>query len=186
MTGEMKAIPLIASTRKTFAALLIVAAVAFGLIPAPQAEAADVAGTFSQGRSRFSISGGSGYAFNETYFVLGVGASYYVADGLSAGLDVEWWSGGEPAIVKVAPSVQYVFYQVPSFAPYLGAFYRRSYVENLQDLGSAGGRAGVYMSAGPNAYFGAGIVHETYFDCDETTYASCSDTYPEVSVSVAF
>jgi hypothetical protein len=42
------------------------------------------------------------------------------------------------------------------------------------------------MSAGPNAYFGAGIVHETYFDCDETTYASCSDTYPEVSVSVAF
>jgi hypothetical protein len=71
-------------------------------------------------------------------------------------------------------------------APYLGAFYRRSYVEDLQDLGSAGGRAGVYITAGRNTYFGAGMVYESYFDCNESTYASCSDSYPEVSVTVAF
>jgi hypothetical protein len=129
---------------------------------------------------------GNGYAFNETYFVFGVGASYYLLDGLSAGLDVEWWSGGDPSIVKVAPSVQYVFYQVPSVAPYLSGFYRRSYVEDLEDLGSVGGRAGVYIAAGRNTYFGLGMVYESYLDCEESTYVSCSDTYPEVSLTVAF
>ncbi len=44
----------------------------------------------------------------------------------------------------------------------------------------------MYLAAGPNTYFGAGIVYESYLDCDESTYVSCEDTYPEVSVSVAF
>jgi hypothetical protein len=182
----MNAKPVVVSATRTFTAWLIVAALAIGLTPVAQANAAEVAGSFSQGRSRLSIVGGSGYAFNETYVVLGVGASYYLLDGLNAGLDVEWWSGGDPRIVKVSPSVQYVFYHVPSMAPYLGAFYRRSYVENLKDLGSAGGRAGVYITAGRNTYFGVGMVYESYFDCNESTYASCSDFYPEVSVTVAF
>jgi hypothetical protein len=167
----MNAKLVVASATRTLTAWLIVAALAIGFTPVAQANAAEVAGSFSQGRSRLSIVGGSGYAFNETYFVLGVGASYYLLDGFNAGLDVEWWSGGDPGIVKVSPSVQYVFYQVPSMAPYLGAFYRRSYVENLQDLGSAGGRAGVYITAGRNTYFGVGMVYESY---------------PEVSVTVAF
>ncbi|MEW6684302.1 MAG: hypothetical protein AB1451_15505 [Nitrospirota bacterium] len=80
----------------------------------------------------------------------------------------------------------YIFYQVPSVAPYVGAFYRRSYVEDLEDLGSAGGRAGVYIAAGRNTHIGLGMVYESYFSCDESTYVSCSDTYPEVSVTVAF
>jgi hypothetical protein len=105
----MNAKPVVASATTTFTAWLIVTALAIGLTPVAQANAAEVAGSFSQGRSRLSIVGGSGYAFNETYVVLGVGASYYLVDGLNAGLDVEWWSGGDPAIVKASPSVQYVF-----------------------------------------------------------------------------
>lgn len=170
-------------TSRLFRAALVLA---LGLIPVAEANAAEVAGGFSQGRSRLSIVGGNGYAFNETYFVLGVGASYFVADGLNIGLDVEWWSGGEPGIVKVSPSVQYVFYQVPSVAPYIGGFYRRSYVEDFEDIGSAGGRAGVYIAAGRHTYFGLGMVYESYLSCDESTYVSCSDSYPEVSVTVAF
>jgi len=157
-----------------------------GLTPIAQVDAAEVAGSFSQGRSRLSVVAGNGYAFNDTYFVLGVGGSYYVVDGLNVGLDVEWWSGGEPGIVKVSPSLQYVFYQVPSVAPYIGAFYSRSYVEDLQNLGSIGGRAGVYIAAGRNTHLGLGMAYESYFSCDETTYVSCSDAYPEISLTMAF
>jgi hypothetical protein len=161
------------STIRWFVAIL---AIVCGLTPLAQVHAAEVGASFAQGRSRFSVVAGNGYAFNDTYFVVGVGAGYFVLDGLNVGLDVEWWSGGEPGIVKVSPSVQYVFYQVPSVAPYVGAFYRRSYVEDLQDLGSAGGRAGVYISAGRSTHFGLGMVYESYFSCDESTYVSCSET----------
>lgn len=169
-------------TRLRFALLTVVC----GLTPVAQVDAAEVAGAFSQGRSRLSVTAGSGYVFDETYFVLGLGASYSVLDGLSVGLDVEKWSGNDPGIVKVSPSVLYVFYQVPSVSPYLGAFYRGTYIENIEDLDSLGGRAGVYIAAGRNTYFGAGMVYETYMDCDDSTYRSCSDAYPEVSVTVAF
>ena len=165
-----------------FAAL----AMAFVLAPGAHADAAELGASFSQGRSRLSIVGGNGYAFNESYFVLGLGASYFVANGLSVGLDVDWWTGGDPGMVKVSPSVQYVFRDLPSMAPYIGGFYRRSYVQDIDDISSAGGRAGVYIAAGRNTYFGLGMVYESYFDCSESTYSSCSDTYPEVSFSVAF
>jgi hypothetical protein len=157
-----------------------------GLTPVVQTHAAEVAGSFSQGHSRFSIVGGNGYAFNETYFVLGVGAAYYLVNGLNVGLDIEWWSGNDPGIMKVSPSVQYVFYQIPSVSPYIGGFYRRSYLEDLDDIGSAGGRAGVYIAAGRNTHIGLGMVYESYLSCDESTYVSCSESYPEVSVTVAF
>jgi hypothetical protein len=162
----------------------LIAAFAFGAsAPAP---AAEVAGVFGQGRTHFSVVGGNGYAFDDSYLVLGVGASYYLIDGLNIGLHVESWSGGEPTMTKVTPSVQYVFYQVPRITPYLGAFYRRTYIEDLSDLNSAGGRAGVYVAAGRNVYIGAGAVYESYLDCEETIYRECSDTYPEISITFAF
>ncbi|MFZ5876589.1 MAG: hypothetical protein ACOYXU_09285 [Nitrospirota bacterium] len=184
----MKTNPLRDTKTTTIPAWVMVSALAaaFVLTPVAEAAAADVAGTFSKGRSRFSIVGGNGYAFNDTYFVLGVGASYFVYNGLSVGLDAEWWTGGDPGIVKVSPSLQYVFTDLASVAPYIGAFYRRSYVQDLDDIGSAGGRAGVYITAGRTTYVGLGMVYESYFDCNESTYVSCSETYPEISFSVAF
>jgi hypothetical protein len=161
-------------------------AIVFGLAPAAQTEAAEVAAGFSRGNTRLAIVGGSGYAFNENYFVLGVGASYFLLNGLNFGLDVESWSGADPGILKVSPSVQYVFYQIPTVSPYIGAFYRRSYIDGLDDLDSAGGRAGVYIAAGRNTYFGLGMVYESYLDCDQSRYASCSESYPEASVTVSF
>jgi hypothetical protein len=169
-------------TRLLFATLVI----AIVLTPVARADAAEVGASFSQGQSRFSIVGGNGYAFNESYFVLGVGAAYYLVNGLNVGLDLEWWTGGDPGITKISPSLQYVFYQVPRVAPYVGAFYRRSYIENLEDLSSAGGRAGVYIAAGRNSHVGLGMVYESYFDCSDSTYVSCSESYPEISFTVAF
>ena len=164
--------------------ILFTAACLIGIV-APAA-AADVAGVFSKGRTHFSVVAGNGYAFNESYFVLGIGASYYLIDGLDVGLHVETWSGGDPTMTKVTPSVQYVFYQMPRVKPYVGAFYRRAYIENYQDLDSAGGRAGVYFAAGSNTFFGAGAVYESYLDCDKSVYRDCSDTYGEVTLTFAF
>ena len=162
----------------------LVVAVAAGLAPA--ARAADVAGVFRQGSTQAVISGGTGYAFKETYFVLGVGASYYVVDGLNVGLAYEWWSGSSPGIYKLTPSVQYVFHQVPTLKPYVGVFYRRTYVDRLDDINSAGGRAGAYFQAGRNTYIGGGVVYEKYLGCNGEVYRSCSDTYPELSITFAF
>ncbi|HSD97431.1 MAG TPA: hypothetical protein VLB06_09855 [Sulfuricaulis sp.] len=155
-------------------------------IAAAPVMAADVAGVFSRGRTHLAVFGGSGSAFNDSYFVLGVGASYYLVDGLNIGLSAESWTGGDPGITKLTPSVQYVFYQVPRVSPYLGAFYSRTYIDNLPDLDSIGGRAGVYLAAGRNANIGVGVVYESYRDCDTSRYIDCTDTYPEISFTFAF
>jgi opacity protein-like surface antigen len=126
----------------------------------------------------------TGAGRDETYWILGVGVSYYLIDGLSVGLSYEVWSG-DPDVTKVTPSVQYVFHQVP-LKPYVGAFFRRTEVEGLEDLDSVGARAGVNFQAGRNAYIGIGAVYESYLDCSKSTYRSCDDVYPEVIFTIAF
>jgi hypothetical protein len=157
-------------------------------LAASAATAADggVAGAFSRGRVHFAVTAGSGSAFDESYFVFGVGASYYVLDGLGVGIHYESWSGGDPDITKFTGSVQYVFHQMQTVKPYLGGFYRRTDVSGLPDLDSIGGRAGVYIGAGRNAYLGLGLVYESYLDCSETIYRSCDSTYGEVTFTIAF
>lgn len=163
----------------TLAALLVLA-------PSAPSAAADVAGTFSRGRTQLSVFGGNGYAFDDTYFVLGVGVAYYLIDGLNLGISGEAWTGGTPKIYKITPSVQYVFYQVPRVAPYIGAFYTHTDIENRPNLDSAGGRAGLYIGLGSNAHLGIGGVYESYLDCNKNQYNSCSDTYGELSFIVSF
>jgi hypothetical protein len=70
--------------------------------------------------------------------------------------------------------------------PYVGAFYRRTAIENYKDLDSVGARAGIYFVSGQGSYFGAGAVYENYLSCDQTVYHSCSDTYPEIIFAIAF
>ncbi|HUL93899.1 MAG TPA: hypothetical protein VLV56_16290 [Burkholderiales bacterium] len=164
---------------------IILAAVAAVASSSPGA-AAELAGAFSKGRTSVIITGGTGYAFDQSYLVLGLGVGYYVIDGLNLGLSVESWSGSSPKLYKVTPSVQYVFHQIPRVSPYIGAFYRRAYVDGLPDINSWGGRAGVYVGAGRNAYLGLGAVYESYVDCNTTLYRSCSETYPELSFIVSF
>ena len=152
---------------------------------APQAEAQTVTGAFSKGRTHVFVGAGSGQAFDDSYFVLSLGASYYLIDGLSVGLAYEVWTGGEPDMWKLTPSVQYVFHQAP-LKPYVGAFYRRTSIEDRPDLDSVGGRAGVYFQAGRNAYLGVGAVYESYLDCNESIFRSCDSTYAEVTFTLAF
>ena len=170
--------------KNTLAAAVVAAACAFA-VPA-MAQSVGAAGGFSKGRTHVVATAGTGYAFDESYLVLGLGASYFLTDGFNVGLMFEWWTGSDPEMTKITPSVQYVFYQVQHVKPYVGAFYRRTSIDGLDDLDSVGGRAGVYLQLGRNAYLGIGGVYESYIDCNEGTYRKCDSTYGEVSLTFAF
>jgi len=162
----------------------IVALAAFAC--ALPAQAQQVAGAFSQGRTHLYVSGGAGSSFGESYVVIGAGVDYFLLDGLSAGLAFESWSGADPGFTKITPSVRYVFYGMQTVKPYVGAFYRRTYLERLEDLDSFGARAGAYLQAGRNSYIGAGVVYESYVDCETGIYRECDSTYGEISFTIAF
>jgi hypothetical protein len=155
-------------------------------LTASTATAQTVSGAFSRGKTHFVLTASTGYAFDESYFVLGLGASYYLVDGLGVGLHIESWSGADPGMIKYTASTQYVFHQVRTVKPYIGGFYRRTDIEDLPDLDSVGARAGVYLEAGRNAFIGLGAVYESYLDCNETTFRKCDSTYAEVTVTIAF
>ncbi len=154
-------------------------------LPSP-ARAQQVAGVFSQGRTHLYVTGGTGSSFGENYVVLGAGIDYFLLDGLSAGLAFESWSGADPGITKFTPSVRYVFYGVRTVKPYIGAFFRRTDIDGRSSLDSAGGRAGVFVQAGRNAYFGLGATYESYLDCEPSVYVKCESIYPELSFAVVF
>ena len=111
---------------------------------------------------------------------MGAGIGYYVIDGLKLGINAQFWLGGDISINKISPQFQYVFARDEKLKPYIGAFYRKTSVEGLQDLDSSGFRAGVFLSSRGGHYMGFGLVHETYNRCDKTVLLSCSDTYPEL------
>ena len=143
-------------------------------------------GAFGEGRSQFSLVAGNSYAFGKSYLVVGGSVSYYMADGLGVGLSLEKWSGDGPGITKYSPFMQYVFHQVPVLQPYVGVFYRQTLIEGLPSIRSSGGRVGVYMSTGANAYLSMGVVHEAYLDCQESVYRVCSETFPDITVIFGF
>ena len=139
-----------------------------------------IAGPFLQGSQTVSIIAGAGSAFGDDYIILGGGYGYYVIDGLELGIDAQFWLSGDPSITKLSPQIRYVFTQPKTVKPYVGAFFRRTFIEDLDDLDSTGLRAGLNFMGRGNFYFGLGFVHETYRDCAETVYTDCSDTYPEI------
>ncbi len=155
-----------------------------------QATSADagvgVGDAFSAGNGRLAVVVGNGYAFDNSYIIIGVGAAYFIADGLDVGLDFEAWTGEDPSITKVSPRLDYVFSTGSSLRPYAGVFYRRTFIEGLNDLNSIGGRAGLYLMSGKGVYVGAGLVYESYLSCQTSIYSSCNDIYPEFVVAISF
>jgi hypothetical protein len=151
---------------------------------AASAGTSGVSTAFSKGAVSIGIVAGSGTAFNDDYIILGVGAGYYLLNGLELGIDVQHWFSGDPSITKVSPQVKYVFTQAGAIKPYVGAFFRRTYIEDYDDQDSYGYRAGAYFSGSNGVYVGGGIVYEEYADCP--SYLDCSNTYPEIVISVNF
>lgn len=139
---------------------------------------------FSKGNTTVGIVAGSGRSFNEDYLILGVGVGYYVLEGLELGVDIQHWFLGDPGITKISPQIRYVFTQPKVIKPYIGAFYRRTYISDIDDQDSFGYRLGAYFSGSNGVYIGGGIVYEEYQDCSR--FLDCSDTYPEIIFSFSF
>jgi hypothetical protein len=162
--------------------ILLLAANA-GTAAAASAGTGGVGTAFSKNSTSVSVVIGSGSAFNDNYAVLGLGIGYYLAKGLEIGIDVQRWFSGSPSITKVSPQIRYVFTQPEHIKPYVGAFYRRTFIENLDDADSFGYRAGAYFTTTNRVYIGGGVVYEEYKDCN---FVECSTTYPEILMSFSF
>lgn len=142
---------------------------------------------FRQGRVRVSALVGVGYAFDQSYFLLGGGAGYYLVDGLEVGADTDFWIGPSPMLWSVSPGLRYVFHFVPVVKPYVGGFYRHRFIgDSVPDTDSLGTRLGVYFNWARGFYFGAGAVAEWYFNCEDTAYSDCVTLYPEISLAFVF
>ena len=149
--------------------------------PPPPPKAPSKAGYFAQGRKRGGIYGGAGSTLGNTYFILGAGLGFFVLDGLEVGADVEGWLLQDPTIWKFSPQVRYTVWQTGALKPYLGAFYRWTWVSD-ETWNSYGGRVGVLYSKG-RGFAGLGMVYENF----ENDYGGdTSSWYPEISFSVYF
>jgi hypothetical protein len=153
---------------------------------AAQAEIDGDAGPFRKGSIRMTLLIGSGTAYRNDYTIFGLGAAYYAADGIEVGLDGESWSGADPRIYRVSPGVRYIFYSMQTIKPYVGAFYRHSFVEGFSDRNAVGVRAGGIILSGERSYVGAGAASSVYLNCSETADQSCGETYAEILIGFTF
>lgn len=161
--------------------------------PPPEPEQADdgggrrSAGPFARGSVRLSILLGTGYTPTENYLILGGGVGYYLLDGLELGVDYEAWILAEPVMHRLSPGLKYVFHMVPVIKPYIGGFYRHTFVNDRDDYDYLGGRLGIYyVPKGGGVYVGGGAVYEHLLDCTDNAFVDCDSVYPEIFVGVSF
>jgi hypothetical protein len=140
---------------------------------------------FAQGSKHVTATVGAGTSYGGEYLILGLGVGTYVRDGLGAGVDFEGWLLDSPRIYRLSPEIHYVFWNLPGLQPYAGGFYRRTFVDGLDDLDTLGIRGGV-MFRGAAYHLGVGLVWEQNLRCDESVYSSCSATYPEARFTFFF
>jgi len=142
-------------------------------------------GPFKQGKIRVGFYGGAGSTYNNTYLILGAGVGYYLLNGLEAGVDVEGWLLQDPNFWKVTPQVRYVLWQISPIRPYVGAFWRKTFVggDFWPDYESYGGRLGIAYRKGGN-YLAVGAVYEKFTD---TIFGNENDVwYPEIAFWLSF
>ena len=141
---------------------------------------------FSKNSTSIGVVLGSGSGFGDDYLILGLGVGYYLVKGLEIGIDAQYWAGGDPTIFKLSPQIRYVFTQPKVIKPFVGVFYRRTFIDSdfFDDRDSFGYRAGAYFSTNNRVFIGAGIVYEEYKDCAQ--FVDCSNTYPEILFTVSF
>jgi hypothetical protein len=160
--------------------------IALALVCSTFLPTANAASPFDKGSSSVAFTLGSGSAFSDDYIILGLGYNYYLVNGLKLGIQFDLWLDGDPSIYQVTPEVGYVFHMVPKVKPYVGAFYRRNYIEGFDDLDALGYRGGIYFVPGGGTYIGIGGAYSKYQDCEETVYRDCSTSYTEVTFMVSF
>lgn len=141
------------------------------------------AGVFDGGQKNVALTVGAGSGFNNNYTIAGVNANYFALNGLSVGLGYRGWFGASPTLNEVEVPVTYYAPIEYKIHPYVGTFYRRTFISgDYEDYDTFGARAGISMVQG-NGYISAGWVQEWY------SPASGDDNsrgYPEIAAGVSF
>jgi hypothetical protein len=145
------------------------------------------AGPFSKGSVRLTLLIGTGSTIRDTYLIVGGGPGYFLFDGFEIGLDYEAWILAEPVMHRVSPETKYILHFVPVIKPYVGVFYRHTFVTGgYEDMDHVGARGGLfYVPKGGNVYVGGGAVYDRLLDCEDTSLVDCDDVYPEIFFGVS-
>jgi hypothetical protein len=152
--------------------------------PAPPPKPAADAGPFSKGKVRVGFYAGAGNTYSQTYAIIGAGVGYYLMNGFEIGIDGEGWVLNDPTIWKVTPQIRYVLWKMNPIRPYVGAFWRKTFVsDNYPDYDSWGARGGVAYRKGGN-YLAVGAVYEKFNDYTGT--GKDYTVYPEIALWISF
>jgi hypothetical protein len=142
---------------------------------------------FLRHRVRVSALIGAGATNTDNYLILGAGVGYFIIDGLEVGLDYEAWLLGDPVMHRLSPEARYVFHFVQYVKPYVGVFYRHTFISGYDDFDHIGARAGVFFAPKSGVFFvGAGAAYEHLLNCSDGLLIDCDDVYPEVFVGASF
>lgn len=156
-------------------------------VPAPAPPPPPPPTPFDRGRVAVSAGAGERSVLGDRYFVLGLGASYFVLRGLALDLDGTLELGPGPTIGVVAPGVRYVaapLVGVSPLVPYVGAFYQRAFVGGgLADTDAIGGRAGALYVQSRGLVLGLGVVVARTVS---TCATDCTAIYPDVTIALSF
>src|SRR3954462_13694229 len=172
--------------------LILLAAVALGLAPKAHADpswpgSSDPPRETPFVRGRFGFSGGDRQqtAFGHRYISVGLGAGYYVHDGLEVGLFALHEFGDAPSINELSPSLRYVAQPLVGrwpLLPYAGVFYNHWFIGAPgSDQDTVGTRAGLLYLSG-RAVLGLGVVYEHVVS---TCPGDCDSVYPDVTIVFA-
>lgn len=152
---------------------------------AVEAQAPKGSGLFTKGSKRLSLLVGAGSGAGDEYLILGAGFGYYIVNGLELGVDYEVWLFGDPTLQRLSPGVRYVL-ELGPIKPYVGAFYRHTFISDYRDFDQIGGRLGVYLIPRRGLFAGIGGVYEHLLDCDDDSVVNCDSVYPELTVGFMF
>ncbi len=130
---------------------------------------------------RVGASVGFGWAFDQSYFLLGARVGYELALGLVVDVEGQWWFGSSPSIGKLAPGL--TWYAPLPLRPYVGAYYARWFVGSGMDGQDAvGGRVGFEVASAGRASLTVGAVYERLLSCS----SACDSVWPETTVALRF
>ena len=140
---------------------------------------------FDRGQFTLVLGAGRHSTLGTSYVSVGVGAGYFVLDGLDVELLGVHAFGGPPSINGVSPSVRYVAQPLAHWPviPYARAFYKHwFYGDPYEDVDTAGAGAGLLHVNG-RLIIGLGVIYEQVIsEC----FTDCDSVYLDVTLAFRF
>lgn len=143
-----------------------------------------LADPFQQGKMRGGVGLGASGGVGNVTVAASAGLGYFIVDNVELGLDGTAWLLSDPFMAQFGPQVRYVMSTQGQWKPYAGVFGRRWFFSGVRDdVDTVGFRIGAFRVGGGGPFMNVGLAHErTVSACTQ----DCSDTYPEVGVSMSF